>query len=294
MPRATHRSYVRSCLATLLASLTVLLAASSAQAQVPTCGTAAAELRKTWSKSDSFGDDNFGASYAASATLAGKRDGLEVAGDLSADADLFGDKKNIVKADAAAKAAVLGASVSESIDVFVLGKNIFHHSRSTGTSSGSGVKLNLAKSWDVSFFSADKRFWVGPIPVKVKASAAGSAGISFDSDLGILAADATIKPSARAYVTATAGVDAWVAEAGVEGRLTLIEASVPTVGSLTLTTAPGLQYKLDSDLSLNYLSGRLNIFAKALGKKYERKIADWSGTTRTYAIGHESGCIKFL
>ena len=84
------------------------------------------------------GDDNFGASYAASATLAGKRDGLEVAGDLSADADLFGDKKNIVKADAAAKAAVLGASVSENIDVFVLGKNIFHHSRSTGTSSGSG------------------------------------------------------------------------------------------------------------------------------------------------------------
>ncbi len=290
MPRALKRSL----LPVLFASLSLLVATGTAQAQVASCGTAAAELKKTWSKSDSFGDENFGAGYAVSATLAGKRDGLEVAGDLSADADLFGNKKNIVKADAAAKAAVLGASVSENIDVFVLGKNIFHHSRSTGTSAGSGVKLNFAKSWDVSFFSADKRFWVGPIPVKVKASAAGSAGISFDSDLGILAADATIKPSARAYVTATAGVDAWVAEAGVEGRLTLIEAAVPTIGSLALTTAPGLQYKLDSDLTLSYLSGRLNVFAKALGKKYEKKIADWSGSSRSYAIGHESGCIKFL
>lgn len=289
MPRAIPRSAVSVLFASLF-----LFVAATAQAQAPTCGTPAAELRKTWSKSDSFGDDNFGAGYAVSATLAGKRDGLEVAGDLSADADLFGTKKNIVKADANAKAAVLAGAVSENIDVFVLGKNIFHHSRSTGTSSGSGIKLNLAKSWDVSFFSADKRFWLGPIPVKVKASAAGSAGISFNSDLGILAADATIKPSAKAYVTASAGVDAWVAEAGVEGRLTLIEASVPTVGSLALTTAPGLQYKLDSDLSLNYLSGRLNVFAKALGKKYERKIADWSGTTRSFAIGHESGCIKFL
>jgi hypothetical protein len=290
MPRALKRSYV----SIVFASLFLLVATSAAHAQAPSCGTPAAELRKTWSKSDSFGDENFGAGYAVSATLAGKRDGLEVAGDLSADADLFGSKQNIVRADAAAKAAVLAGSVSENVDVFVLGKNIFHHSRSTGTSSGSGIKLNLAKSWDVSFFSAEKRFWVGPIPVKVKARAAGSAGINFDSDLGILAADATIKPSARAYVTATAGVDAWVAEAGVEGRLTLIEASVPTVGSLAITTAPGLQYKLDSDLALNYLSGRLNVFAKALGKKYEKKIADWSGTSRSYAIGHESGCIKFL
>jgi hypothetical protein len=290
MPRALKRSDV----SILFASLFLLLATSAAHAQAPSCGTPAAELRKTWSKSDSFGDENFGAGYAVSATLAGKRDGLEVAGDLSADAELFGSKQNIVRADAAAKAAVLSGSVSENVDVFVLGKNIFHHSRSTGTSSGSGIKLNLAKSWDVSFFSAEKRFWVGPIPVKVKARAAGSAGINFDSDLGILAADATIKPSARAYVTASAGVDAWVAEAGVEGRLTLIEASVPTVGSLAITTAPGLQYKLDSDLALNYLSGRLNVFAKALGKKYEKKIADWSGTSRSYAIGHESGCIKFL
>ena len=288
-----QRALLRTSLSALLASLT-LFAASGAQAQVATCGTPAAELRKTWSKSDSFGDDDFGAAYAVSATVAGKRDGLEVAGDLSADAMLFGDTKNIVKADASAKAAVLGASVSENVDVFVLGKNIFHHSRSTGTSSGSGVKLNFAKSWDVSFFSASKRFWVGPIPVKVKANAAGSAGINFDSDLGILAADATLKPSAKAYVTATAGVDAWVAEAGVEGRLTLIEASVPTVGSVQLTTAPGVQYKLDSDLALNYLSGRLNVFAKALGKKYERKIANWSGSTRNIALGHESGCIKFL
>ncbi|MBL9003655.1 MAG: hypothetical protein JNJ46_05375 [Myxococcales bacterium] len=288
-----QRAFLRTSLSALFASL-VLFGAGSAHAQVATCGTPAAEIRKAWSKSDSFGDEDFGAAYAVKASLVGKRDGLEVAGDLTADANLFGDTKNIVKADASAKAAVLGASVSENVDVFVLGKNIFHHSRSTGTSSGSGVKLNFAKSWDVSFFSASKRFWVGPIPVKVKANAAGSAGITFDSDLGILAVDATLRPSAKAFVTATAGVDAWVAEAGVEGRLTLIEASVPTVGSLHLTTAPGVQYKLDSDLALNYLSGRLNVFAKALGKKYERKIADWSGTTRTFALGHESGCIKFL
>lgn len=288
-----NTALIRASLAALCLS-TSLWAAAPAHAQVSTCGTAAAELKKTWSKGDSFGDENFGAAYAASATVSGKRDGMEVAGNLTADVDLFGNKQNVVKADAHAAAAVVGRSVSENVDVFVLGKNIFHHSRSTGTSSGSGVKLNLAKNWDVTFFTADKRFWLGPIPVRVKATAAGSAGINFDSDLGILAVDATIKPSAKAYATATAGVDAWVAEAGVDGRLTLIEASVPTVGSVIVTTAPGLQYKLDSDLNLNYLSGRLNVYAKALGKRYDKKIADWSGTTRVIAIGHESGCIKFL
>jgi len=287
MTNATRLSLAALCAA--------LLAATPVRADVPaSCGTAAAELSKTWSKSDAIGDDNFGAGYQATATLSGKRDGLELVGNLNADVDLFGNKQNIVKADASAKAAVVGRSASENVDVYVLGRNIFHHSRATGTSDGSGVTLNLAKNWDMSFFNAEKRFWLGPIPVKVKAAAAGSVGVSFDSNIGVLAVNATLVPSARAYATAGASVDAWVAEAGVDGRLTLIEAAVPTAGELALTTAPGVYYKLDSDLAITYLAGRLNVFAKAFGKRYEKKIADWSGTTRNIAIAHESDCLKFL
>lgn len=279
----------------LLAFTACAFAASGARADVPaTCGTAAAELSKTWSKSDSFGDENFGAGYVASATVNGKRDGVEIIGKLSADAQLFGNSQNIVKVDANAKTAVVGRSASENIDVFVLGKNIFHHDRSTGTSDGSGVKLNLAKSFDVTFFNADKRFWLGPIPVKVKATAAGSAGFNFDSTIGILAVNATLVPSAKAFASASASVDAWVAEAGVDGRLTLIDAAVPTAAEAAITTAPGIYYKADSDLALTYLAGRLNVYAKAFGKRYEKKIADWSGTTKNIPIIHEEGCIKFL
>ena len=152
-------------------ALTSLAVPGYALADVPdSCGTAVAELTKTWSKSDSFGDENFGASYAASATLQGKRDGLSVAGNLNADASVFGSTQNIVKVTGKAEAAVVARTSSESLDVFVVGKNIFHHSRSSGTGSGSGVTLSINKNWDVTFFSADKRFWAGPIPVKVKAT----------------------------------------------------------------------------------------------------------------------------
>ncbi|MBL8636700.1 MAG: hypothetical protein JNM40_25980 [Myxococcales bacterium] len=275
-------------------AFTSLAASGSALADVPdSCGTAVAELNKTWSKSDSFGDDNFGAAYAASATLQGKRDGLSVAGNLNADASVFGSTQNVVKVTGKAEAAVVARTSSESLDVFVVGKNIFHHSRSSGTGSGSGVTLSINKNWDVTFFSADKRFWVGPVPVKVKATAAGSAGIAFNSDIGIFAVNASLVPTAKAFATASASVDAWVAEAGVDGRLTLVEASVPTTGELNLTTV-GVYYKADSDLSLNYLSGRLNVFAKAFGKRHEKKIADWSGTTKNYPLAHEAACVKLF
>ncbi len=273
---------------------TSLCLPSLALADVPdSCGTAVAELNKTWSKSDKFGDENFGAAYAAKATLQGKRDGLSVAGNLDADAMLFGNTQNVVKVIGKAEAAVVAKSASESLDVFVLGKNIFRHSRSSGTGTGTGVTLNLSKNWDVTFFNAEKRFWVGPVPVKVKAASAGSAGVSLNSNIGIFAVNATLVPSAKAYATATASVDAWVAEAGVDGKLTLIEASVPTAGQLDLTTV-GVYYKADSDLALNYLAGRLNVFAKALGKRYEKKIADWSGTTKNYPLAHEAGCVKLF
>lgn len=279
----------------LLAFTACVLGAPGARADVPaTCGGAAAELSKTWTKSDSFGDENFGAGYAATATVTGKRDGAELSANLTADAELFGNKQNIVKVDGGAKVAVVGRSASENLDVFVLGRNIFHHSRSSGTSDGSGVQLSLSKHWDLTFFNADRRFWLGPIPVKVKATAAGSAGVSFESTIGVLAVNATLIPQAKAFATARAEVDAWVASAGVDGNLTLIDAAVPTAGEVTITTAPGVFWKVDSDLGLTYLSGRLNVFAKALGKRYEKKIADWSGTTRNIAIIHEQDCIKFL
>ncbi|HNN50846.1 MAG TPA: hypothetical protein PKI49_02770 [Pseudomonadota bacterium] len=275
-------------------ALTTIALPGLAAADVPdSCGTAVAELNKTWSKSDKFGDENFGAAYDASATLQGKRDGLSVAGNLNADAMLFGNTQNVVKVIGKAEAAVVAKSASESLDVFVMGKNIFRHSRSSGTGTGSGVTLNLNKNWDVTFFNAEKRFWVGPVPVKVKAAAAGSAGVSLNSNIGIFAVNATLVPSAKAYATATASVDAWVAEAGVDGKLTLVEASVPTAGELNLTTV-GVYYKADSDLALNYLSGRLNVFAKALGKRYEKKIADWSGSTKNIALAHEAGCVKLF
>ena len=118
------------------------------------------------------------------------------------------------------------------------------------------------------------------MPVKVKAAAAGSAGVSLNSNIGIFAVNATLVPSAKAYATATASVDAWVAEAGVDGKLTLVEASVPTAGELNLTTV-GVTTKADSDLALNYLSGRLNVFAKALGKRYERRSPTGRARPRT-------------
>lgn len=259
----------------------------------PACGTAVADLHKEWTKSDKFGDDNFGAAYNVGASITGRRDGLAIEGHLQADALLFGDDKDIVTATASAEGAVVGRSAKENIDVFVLGRNIFHHSRATGTSDGGGVPFGYSHKWDVTFFNASKRFMVGPVPVKVKGTANGSASINFNSNIGVFAVDASLTPAAEAYASASASADILLAEAGVDGTVTLVKASVPTTGNLNLTTA-GLAYKLDSDLALNYLQGRMNLFAKLLGKRHEKKIADWSGTTRNIAISHETGCVNLF
>lgn len=79
----------------------------------------------------------------------------------------------------------------------------------------------------------------------------------------------------------------------MDGSLNLVDATVPTTGSLTWT--PGISYEVASDLALNYLSGRINIWGKLIfGKRHEKKIADWSGTTKNISLAHESGCIKLF
>jgi len=80
----------------------------------------------------------------------------------------------------------------------------------------------------------------------------------------------------------------------VDGSLNLVDATVPTTGSLDLNTS-GISYEVASDLALNYLSGRINIWGKLIfGKRHEKKIADWSGTTKNISLAHESGCIKLF
>lgn len=280
---------------TLVALPVLLLGAAPTQVSAATCtGTPLAELAKTWTKGDKLGDDNFGAGYTATATVSGKRDGLSVDGSLTATASIFGNDQNLVKVVGDANAAVVGRSANENIDVFVMGRNVFHHGRSTGTSDGTGVQLALNKDFSVTFFDGSKRFWVGPIPVHVKATAAGSAGFAFTSNIGVLAVDAQIKPTAKAFATASCSADIGVAEAGVDGNVTLVDAAVPSSGQLTLTTS-GIDYQASSDLNLTYLAGRLNIFAKAfIGRKYEQKIADWSGSARTFALAHETGCVNLF
>jgi hypothetical protein len=279
----------------LVALPALLVCAAPAQATAGTCtGTPLANLSKTWTKGDKIGDDNFGAGYTATATVNGKRDGLAVDGSLTADGSIFGNDQNLVKVLGNASAAVVGRSASENIDVFVMGKNVFHHGRSTGTSDGSGVHLALNKDFSVSFFDASKRFWLGPIPVRVHAAANGSAGFAFESTIGILQVDARLTPTAKAFATASCSADIAVAEAGVEGNVTLVDAGVPTTGQLTLTT-DGINYQANSDLTLTYLAGRLNIFAKAfIGRKYEKKIADWSGSAKNYPLVHETGCVNLF
>lgn len=279
----------------LVAVPALLLWAAPAAHATGTCpGTPLPDLTKTWTKGDKIGDENFGAGYTATATLNGKRDGLAVDGSLTADASIFGNDQNLVKVLGNANAAVVGKSASENIDVFVMGRNVFHHGRATGTADGSGVHLSLNKDFSVTFFDGSQRFWLGPIPVRVKASASGSAGFAFESTIGIFAVDAHLTPTAKAYATASCTADILVASAGVEGNMTFIDAALPTSGQLTLTTS-GIDYQASSDLSLTYLAGRLNVFAKAfIGGKYQKKIADWSGSARTVALAHESGCVNLF
>src|SRR5690606_20753100 len=97
---------------------------------------------------------------------------------------------------------------------------------------------------------------------------------------------AQAKPNAKVYAQASAGVDMWLASAGVSGTLTLVEASVPSRAG-AVVSPDSVKFEVHSDLVLSSLSGKIEGYATLPGKRWTITLAKWDPLFKgTYPIIH--------
>lgn len=246
---------------------------------------AAYSWTRTWSKSDEFGNSTFGAGYegkltTTSTTGVNAPDKIQVDGSLRAFGTVFGTDVNMVYGKG--MASLTGNTGVASASLSVVGQTIW---------SDSGSKtLTSTKTFSKTFFSASTWITLGIVPVHFTASVAGQLGYAYDVHTIGNSIDMTFNPWGKAYATASASVDMWVASAGVEGILTLVEVGVPAHGVITLYPTL-VQYNVNADVTVKSLNGVINAFAKVPGKKWTMKLASWPPAyDATFPIIHANNC----
>lgn len=249
--------------------------------------TATYDWDRVFSKSDEFGNSTFGAGYWAGLTFssragrAGGPDSFTGEAMAKAYATVFGIDKEVAKISG--KAQLVGTQGTSSYTVRVLGVDV--RSRSV-----SGNLEESAPIYNATIFSQSKTIWLGPVPVSFKGAVKGTLGIDVKAQYTSSTLSGEAKPNAKLYATASAGVDMWLASAGVSGTLDLVKAGVPS--KATAVVSPGnVTFGVDSDLTLSSLSGRIDAYATLPGKKWTMNLAKWDPAFQgTFPIIHAHAC----
>ena len=249
--------------------------------------TATYDWDRVFSKSDEFGNGTFGAGYWAGLTFssrAGRAGGPDTfTGEAMAKAyaTVFGSDKEVAKISG--KASLVGTQGKSSYTVRVLGIDV--RSRSV-----SGNLEESAPIYNATIFSQSKTIWLGPVPVSFKGAVKGTLGVDLKAQYTASTLSGEAKPNAKLYATASAGVDLWLASAGVSGTLDLVKAAVPS--KATAVVSPGnVTFGVDSDLTLSSLSGRIDAYATLPGKKWTMNLAKWDPVFNgTFPIIHAHAC----
>jgi hypothetical protein len=252
--------------------------------------TQSGDYNKSYSRTQRFGNNIFGAGYAINANItatnatatAPKRVDAFAEGKVFATA--FNREQEIVRGRAEVHGQEGGAN-SGNAALFAMGQQIW--------------STNLYKTfaptpidWSRTFFSISKTFMVGPVPISVTASLAGGVKLTVTGEVGPTVARLTATPGGWSRATASASVNIIVASFGVSGNLTLINTSMPSKGELFWPYCT-LNWTLKSNLQLNTLSGYLDLFAKIkflfFSKTWTVNIARWSGLTYNWELVNVNG-----
>lgn len=212
--------------------------------------------------------------------------------------------------------ARLGISGSASLEV--LGTSIDLSGGAAGDAlgyqpPGAGEVFNLTRTFAPAKdeLSTETPFMVGPIPLSLEVGIAGQAGLDLSVKAwmrGLASPDqcdaqglgatlsGTIRPWAKVSGFAELALDAVIAEAGVRGDLTLIDASVPIGGSIDIGTqaqalAPAdakLRVGLGSNLQLSMFGGGLSAYLELgvwpVSKRLSKRIFGWDPYEKTYPL----------
>lgn len=242
-------------------------------------------FNKTYTRIERFGNSVFGGGYSLNATV-------------TADTATTNREK---KVDAVAEGKVFGTAFSYEKELVLGRANV--SGQQGGNNSGTAALYAMGQqiwstnlyatysptpiNWSRTFFDVTKRFMVGPVPISVKASLAGGVKLAVTGQIGPTVAKLSAIPGGWANVNASAAVDVIIVAFGLEGALSLINASLPSSGEVFWPVCT-LDWKLKSNLDLNVLSGTLKLFAKVkilfIKKTWWVTIASWSGITRNWSL----------
>lgn len=266
----------------------VLTSVARSEACPTVAATPVGTFSKVWSKSASYGNSTFGSGYLGKFTLgavagAGSNDKLSAEAFGKADVTIFGSTAGI---EGKVYGHVHGTTAYDNVYFKAVGTTLYSH---TGTAS-----LVLNKSWSKTLANASTLVWIGPVPVTLSASGAGTIGITGNLSYGSATLAAAAKPYGILNASASASINLVVASAGVTANLQLINAAVPATASLKFLTSNQFQYTVDVDSTVSSLSGNVQAWAKVWyvfgSKKWTTTIASWSGVTGTYPIVDVHGC----
>jgi hypothetical protein len=240
---------------------------------------------KSYYRSQSFGNSLFGAGYVIDANItsteatatAKKRVDAYAEGKVVATA--FNNQQEIVRGRAEVHGQEGGAN-SGTAALYAMGQQIW--------SANLYYTFNATPiNWSRTFFSVNKTFMVGPVPINVKASLSGGVKMTVSGEVGPTVAKLSATAGGWSNVTASASVSIIIASFGVEGNLTLINVSMPAYGELFWPYCT-INWTLKSTLSLNTLAGNLSLFAKIkflfFSKTWRVTIATWSGLTYNWTL----------
>lgn len=242
-------------------------------------------FNKSYNRNEKFGNSIFGGGYAinayvnattASSTAAKK---VEALGEGYVYGKAFNVEKEIVRARAYINGQQ-GGSNSGTAALYAMGQQIWSANLYT---TFAPTPIN----WSRTFFNVSKSFMIGPVPVTVKASLSGGVRLTVTGEVGPTVARLSATPGAFANVTASAAVNIVIASFGVSCDLRLVNANLPSTGELFWPLCT-LDWKLKSDLQLNYLAGTLQGYVKVkllfFKKTWKVTIASWAGYTKNFNL----------
>lgn len=274
---------------------------------------------KTWQTSGRLGRGLFTSGYLASYTLGAESklganrvysdalasiDVQVFGGPLHAVAQVVTDIRGTTRThNASLKAA--GVTLWSHADMFavdVLDKTILTKEELLYKTPNVFYDRAMTREW----LGINYPFWIGPVPVVIRATADGDLGIQGKVVLGSQAIGAVVTPHGHIGANVSASVNVRIAEVGVKGALSLINLDTPLTG--VLTVAPQLngkgrfRYDLSMDSRTQLLSGSVKAFAKIgyagwpfrrrpLVKEFPVTLASWNGIEQKHTAAQANGCL---
>jgi len=180
--------------------------------------------------------------------------------------------------------------VSANFDLTVIGYNWPKDEGKWGEPLASITETHTwQKSESVTF--ATVIFPVGPIPVRLEASAFSAVGLQQSYGLVSLKVYAQSRPFAKSGLTASASIDIVILAVGATASITVVDASVPLTAQAALihdeAGRPYLSMELNGSANIRMLDGHVSVWAKYYvpaasippwkKKRVNRVLFEWEG-----------------